>query len=204
MARLLLVRHGETELNSSERYWGHTDVALSAVGLKQAEQLRHRLATEKISTIYSSDLRRALLTAETIASPHRPEFITCPELKEINFGQLEGLTFDEVSEFYPEVMQLWRERNPKLRYPGGESLDEFNERVTSFLSRLEKHGDEETVLILAHAGVLRTLICQLLDVEPWHRWQLCLDLASLTIIETYPQGTILSLLNDTCHLAERS
>ena len=203
MSRLLLVRHGETELNSAERYWGATDVTLSPVGLGQAERLRNRLATEKIDAVYSSDLKRALLTAKTIASRHKLEVITCPELREINFGQLEGLTFDQVSQLYPEVARLWLERNPRLKYPGGESLDELNSRVSSFVGRLKKHAEEETMLIVAHSGVLRTLLCQLLDIELRHRWQLRLDLASLTVIETYSQGAILTLLNDLSPLAKK-
>lgn len=200
MSRLLLVRHGDTELNSAERYWGHSDVELSTAGLRQAERLRDRLATEKVDTIYSSDLQRASVTAKIIASRHQLDIITCAELWEINFGDAEGLTFDEISRLYPEVAKLRVERSPKLKYPGGESLDQFNSRVSKFLGRLENHAPEETILIVAHSGVLRTLVCQLLGIGLRYRWQFRLDLASLSIIETYPQGAILSLLNDVSHL----
>lgn len=203
MSRLLLVRHGETELNSAGRYWGRTDVPLSTVGLRQAERLRDRLATEKIKAVYSSDLRRAALTAETIASRHKLNVIICPELREIDFGQLEGLTFDQISQLYPEVTRLWIERSPKLKYPGGESIYQFNNRVSIFRRRLKKHTEEETILIVAHSGVLRTLACQLLGLELRHRWQIRLDLASLTVIEAHPQEAIITLLNDTSHLTER-
>lgn len=202
MSRLLLVRHGETELNSSKRFWGHTDVALSALGLRQAEQLRHRLAAEKINAVYSSNLKRASLTAETIASRHKPEIIICPELREIDFGQLEGLAFDQISRLYPEVARLWMEQSPELKYPGGESLYQLDNRVGVFMRRLEKHAEEETILIVAHSGVLRTLACQLLGMEARHQWQIRLDLASLTVVETYPQGAILTLLNDVGHLRQ--
>ena len=201
MSRLLLVRHGDTELNSAERYWGHTDVELSAAGLRQAERLRDRLATQKIDAVYSSDLKRASVTAETIASGHKLAVKTCAELREVNFGELEGLTFDEVSQLYPEVTRLWVERNPELKYPGGESIDKFSKRVSKFLRRLEEHAEDETILIVAHSGVLRTLICLLLDIELQRRWQFRLDFASLSIIETYRQGAVLSLLNDVSHLA---
>ncbi len=200
MSRLLLVRHGDTELNSAERYWGQTDVELSTAGFRQAERLRDRLATEKIDTIYSSDLQRASLTAKIIASRHQLDIITCAELREINFGELEGLTFDEISRLYPEVTKLWVERSPELKYPGGESIDGFTKRVSKFLGRLENHAPEQTILIVAHSGVLRTLVCQLLGIGLGYRWQFRLDLASLSIIETYPQGAILSLLNDVSHL----
>ena len=203
MSRLLLVRHGDTELNSAERYWGHSDVKLSATGLRQAERLRDRLTAERIDAIYSSDLRRASVTAETIGSRHRLEVVICSELREVNFGKLEGLTFEEISQLYPEVTKLWVEGNPELKYPGGESLNGFNKRVSDFASRLEKHALEETILIVAHSGSLRTLMCQLLGIELRYRRQFRLDLASLSILETYSQGAILSLLNDVCHLGER-
>ena len=200
MSRLLLVRHGETKLNSAERYWGRSDVKLSAAGIWQAEKLRDRLAVEKIDAVYSSNLERALVTAEIIASSHQLAVITCAELREVNFGQLEGLNFSEISRLYPEVAKLWAERSTKLKYPGGESLVEFNNRVSKFLGKLDKHTVGETILIVAHAGVLRTLVCQLLGIDPQRRWQFRLDLASLSILETHQQGAILSLLNDVSHL----
>ena len=200
MSRLLLVRHGDTELNSAERYWGSTDVKLSDAGFRQAERLRDRLATERFDAIYSSDLRRASATAEIIASSHRLDVITCAELREINFGELEGLTFNEISRLYPELAELWLQRSPRLKYPGGESVDEFNSRVSQFVGRLKKHALQETILIVAHSGSLRSLMCHLLGIGAERWWQFRLDLASLTILETYPAGAILNLLNDVSHL----
>ncbi|MFH1031543.1 MAG: histidine phosphatase family protein [Chloroflexota bacterium] len=204
MSRLLLARHGETELNSSFRYWGSTDAALSELGLSQAECLRERLSREKIDFIYSSFMRRALVTAQIIASEHSLEIVACPELREIDFGRAEGLTFDEISRSFPEVARMSLERDPALAYPGGESLADMDKRVSQFRTRLEKHNTETTGLIVAHSGVLRTLICQLLGIEPEQRWQIRLDLASLSIIETNHQGTMLNLLNDVSHLTKRS
>ena len=200
MSRLLLVRHGDTELNSAERYWGSTDVKLSDAGFRQAEMLRDRLATERIDVIYSSNLRRASATAQIIASSHRLDIITCAELREIDFGELEGLTFNEISQLYPEVTELWLQRSPGLKYPGGESVDELTSRVSQFVGRLENHAPQETILIVAHSGVLRTLVCQLLGIELRYRWQFRLDLASLSVLETHPAGAILNLLNDVSHM----
>jgi len=200
MSKLFLVRHGDTKLNSAERFWGQTDVELSAAGLRQAEGLCHRLATQRIDVIYSSDLQRALATAKTIASGHQLEVITCPELREINFGECEGLNFEEITELYPEVAKLRANWRFSLKFPGGESVDEVNTRVTKFLDRLKKHAPEETILIVAHSAPLRMIICHLLGIELWHWRQFRLGLASLSILETYQQGAIISLLNDTSHL----
>ena len=185
MSRLLLVRHGNTKGNSAERFWGHTDVALSADGVRQAKRLRDRLAVQKIDAVYTSDLCRASRTAEVIASPHRLEVISC---------------FQEISQLYPELARTWLTRSLAFKFPGGESIADLDNRVSKFLDRLEKHIAEETVLIVAHSGVLRLLICHLLRIEAWHWRQIRTDLASMSILETYPQATILTRLNDISHL----
>ena len=201
MSRLLLVRHGETELNSAERYWGQSDIKLSTLGLRQAERLRDRLAAQKIDVVYSSDLQRAWATAKTIAFRHQLEVTICAELREINFGKLEGLNFEEISQLFPEFAAKWRvQRSTDIEFPGGESLNELNNRVSNFVGRLKKRKADETVLVVAHAGVLRSLICQLMAIELQHIYHIRLDLASLSILETHPTGAILTLLNDVSHL----
>jgi broad specificity phosphatase PhoE len=203
MAKILLVRHGETEKNSSQRYWGRTDVNLGAVGLRQAEQLRDRLATEKINWIYSSEMLRAVLTTRTIASLHGLNIQLCPELREIDFGQIEGLDFKEVQEQFPDVARMWIARDPALCYPGGESLKQLDSRLAGFSRRLAAHGENEVILVVAHSGILRTLICQMLGLETCNRWNFRIDLASLSILDSYQGVSILSLLNDTSHLTDR-
>jgi alpha-ribazole phosphatase len=203
LSQLLLVRHGETEFNSSQRYWGKTDVGLGPAGLRQAEQLRDRLATHKIDYVYSSTMKRAMATAQTIASIHRLPVVGCTELKEIDFGKIEGLNFEEVQAKFPEISQMWIERNPALAYPNGESLSQLENRIAEFRKRLEAHTEDDTILIAAHSGVLRSLICQLLNLEMKSRWNIRIDLASLSIVDTYPGNAILSLLNDTSHITDR-
>jgi len=200
LSRLLLVRHGETRLNNARRFWGKTDVELSDTGIRQAEQMRDHLATQKIDVIYASNLSRARVTAEIIASRHQLSITTCAELGELNFGWVEGLTFEEIKRLHPELAEVLSDWNTHPRFPGGESLDELNDRVQKFLKRLEKHKPEATILIVAHAGTLRLMICNLLGIDLEHWRQMQLDLASLSIMETYPQGALLSLLNDVSHL----
>ena len=170
-------------------------------GIWQAERLRDRLATYQIDAIYTSPLSRTRATAEIIASLHQMEIVPCDELREINFGYVEGLTYTEISQQYPEFAQELANWRIQARFPGGEGPDEVNTRVLNFLPRLERHAPEETVLIVAHSGVLRLLICNLLGMEMQHRRNLRLNLGSLSILDTYPQGGILGLLNDVSHLA---
>ena len=200
MSRLILVRHGNTKLNSGKRFWGKTDVELSDKGIQEAEKLRDRLAKEKINAIYASNLSRARLTAEIIASKRKLNVTTRAELNEINFGFLEGLTFEEIGKLHPEMAEVLSNWSVKPKFPGGESLDDLNNRVQKFLIRLQKHKPEETILIVSHAGTLRLLICNLLAIGLEHWRHIRLDLASLSIMETYPEGAVLSLLNDVSHL----
>jgi alpha-ribazole phosphatase len=203
LAKLLLVRHGETDSNSFQRYWGRTDVGLGPVGLRQAEQLRDRLAVEKIDFIYSSVMSRAMITAHMLASFHHLPVIGCPELREINFGKIEGLNFTDVQNQFPEIAQMWIHHNTELVYPEGEGLAHLETRIAQFRIRLCNHTQDQTILIVAHSGVLRSLICQILQMDMKSRWNIRIDLASLSIIDTYPSTAILSLLNDTSHLVDR-
>lgn len=199
-----MVRHGETELTRARRFCGHSDVQLNDAGIRQVERLRDRLETKKIDAIYSSDLQRTLLTAEIIASRHQLAIITCAELREMNYGSLECLTFEEICRSHPDVADCCVNWSPELKFPGGESFDDFKVRVRKSLSILEKHAPEETILIVSHGGPLRLLFCYLLEMEPWHWRQFQLDVASLSIIERYPDIAIMRLLNDTSHLSQVS
>jgi len=197
LTRLLLVRHGAVAREQQGRYWGKTDVPLSDEGRQQARALAARLRREPIATVYASDLCRALDTAAAVAEAIGRPVAPCPELREIDFGELEGLTFAEVTARYPGA-SFWSPTGPG--YPGGESLADLTERAAVFRRRLAEHADDEAVLVVAHGGSLIQLICLLLGLDPARWWQIRLDYASLTILETYPEGAVLTLLNDTCHL----
>lgn len=200
MTRLLLVRHGITEANSTRRFCGHSDVELSEAGYQQAEKLRDRLVTEKIDAVYSSDLKRAVATAEVISSGRKMDIVTCPELREMNYGEAEGLTFQEIGQLYPEVAGSIRNFNLQLEFPGGENFEAFIERTSKFLDRLDKYEPSHTILIVSHNGPLKVLVSHLLGIEHTHWWQIRCDNASLSIVETYPRGAIISLLNGVSHL----
>lgn len=205
MARLILVRHGETEWNRQMRYQGQTDIELNETGIWQAERAADRIASEKIDAIYSSDLKRARETARIIASKHgmRQMVKETPLLREMNFGDYEGLTFDQLDEKYRLIFSAsptWRSRGPQERAPNGESIADLAARIDRFRDQLSQHNPEETILIAAHGGALQVLICQLLEIGLDHWWQIRLSGASISIVETYPQGISIFLLNGVSHL----
>lgn len=201
MTRLLLVRHGATEFNSSLRFTGHRQIALNDIGNRQADKLAGRLAGEKIDVVCTSDLRRALDTTEAVCRGREIEVLTCPELREIDYGDCEGLTFKEIAARFPEVVEPWLNYSPDLTFPGGERLTGFIERVSGFLDRLEGNPQWRTVLVVSHGGVIPVLFCRLLGLSSDHWWQFRIDNASLSIVETNGQRAVLNLANDTSHLA---
>lgn len=200
MTRSLLVRHGETTWNAEGRYQGQTDVPLSGVGRWQARMLARRLAREDIDVIYASDLRRAWGTAEVIAATHGLPVRAEPRLREIGFGAWEGLTNREIEERAPEALAVWHDDPLNTAAPGGETLAQVAERVGSALDDITEGHSDETVLVVAHGGTLRLLLCLGLRVSPAIHWQFRLDVASLSEVDIYEEGAIVNSLNDTSHL----
>jgi alpha-ribazole phosphatase len=202
MTRILLVRHGESEYNSARRFAGHVDIDLTETGCRQVERLRDRLSQEKIDAVYHSDLLRARRTAEIALQGRGIPMTICPELREISYGEVEGLSFAEIKSRFPELAKQLSTSELELAFPGGETFTQFVDRVVTFKDRLARHGQSETVLVVAHGGPLRALLCSMLCISQSSWWQLSVDNASLSIIQTYVRGSVLTLLNETYHLRD--
>jgi alpha-ribazole phosphatase len=195
--KLFLVRHGQTDWNLTRRFQGQSDVPLNETGRQQANALAGRLSNQSFDAIYSSDLRRAAETAGMICAS-KIHFGT--GLREVNFGDWEGLTYDEIKERYPDSLATWERNVYSSSPPNGETLEDLEKRVQSFLNDLIQKHNDQTVLVVAHGGVLQVLVCLALKLPPEMYWQFYLSTASLSQISFYPAGAILNLLNDTSHL----
>ena len=207
MARFILVRHGETEWNRLWRYQGQSDIELNQTGIAQAECISNRLADEKIDAVYSSDMIRAVKTAEIILSKYDPqlEIQQTPLLREMHFGDFEGLNWDEMLERFPHLLddrQAWRNRGDDFAAPNGECIADVAERISQFAHMLDRYNSDETVLIVAHGGSLQVLMCHFLEIGPQNWWRVRLSNAALSMMETCEQGAALTLLNDVCHLRQ--
>ncbi len=154
LERIILVRHGETEGQSSIRYFGATDVPLSAVGREQVRQARARLADEAFEVVWASSLSRAAESARILA-PDRPIQIEA-DFREVDFGRWEGLTREEIAALDPELFALWQRDLARFDYPGGERREDFRARIARGLGRLRASG-ASSALVVAHKGVVRTL-----------------------------------------------
>ncbi|KAL6993710.1 phosphoglycerate mutase (2,3-diphosphoglycerate-independent) [Sarracenia purpurea var. burkii] len=159
-AEIIVIRHGETDWNASKRLQGQLDVELNDVGRKQAAAVAHRLSRErKISVVYSSDLKRALDTAETIASSFEGlQVIKDPDLRERHLGDLQGLVHHEASKISPKAYRAFLSYRTDQEIPGGgESLDHLYDRCTSALERIGSKHRGERVVVVTHGGVIRAL-----------------------------------------------
>lgn len=199
--KLFLVRHGETLWNHALRYQGHTDISLSESGIEQARALARRLKSIQFAGFYSSDLRRAYDTACILAEPHGAEVQRMPELREINFGDWEGLTREEIIRLYPEISRQWWSQPLETRLPGGETLEEVADRSVRGLQTIAARHPDDQVLVAAHGGAIRASVARLMRMDLNQYWRLRQDNAALTIIELFePDRAQLLLFNDTCHL----
>jgi broad specificity phosphatase PhoE len=196
--RLFLARHGVAEAGGTGRYWGWTDVPLSDDGAAQARALGARLARESVVAVYASDLARALETAQVVAEHHGLDVTVCPELREMNFGRFEGLTFDEIRRSCADAERLLSADDPHAKLPGGESLADLTRRVEGFEAKLLSHAPSDGVIIVSHGGPLRVLVCRALGLGLAGFWRIRMDHGSLSVVDTC--SSVLEFLNDTCHL----
>jgi 2,3-bisphosphoglycerate-dependent phosphoglycerate mutase len=155
--RVVAVRHGETDWNAQLRIQGHTDIALNERGRWQAARLAQALVDEDVQAVYSSDLQRAHATAHAVATVAGLKVQAELGLRERQFGSFEGLTFAQVEAQWPDDARRWRQREPDFAPGGGESLSAFYARCVAACAALAARHRGQTILLVAHGGVLDCL-----------------------------------------------
>jgi broad specificity phosphatase PhoE len=160
--RIVLIRHGETVGDSSVRYYGRTDVALSDRGREQVRQAALALPGDAFPLVLTSPLARAWQSAR-IAAPRR-RMLLLDELREVDFGEWEGLTAEEIRARDPVRFEEWRQRRPGFAYPGGERTADFQARVDRAVEGMRASG-VASILVVVHKGVIRAITRRLARVE---------------------------------------
>jgi 2,3-bisphosphoglycerate-dependent phosphoglycerate mutase len=198
--RLVLVRHGETAWNADTRLQGQTDIELNDTGRWQAARLAAPLADEGLAAVYASDLKRAHETARALAGPLALPLATDMGLRERAFGVLEGLTYQEIDQRWPEMSERWRRREPGFGPPGGETLQDFYRRCVDTAARLARAHRGQAIALVAHGGVLDCLYRAALGLplDAPRSWQL--GNASINRVLHHDGGFSLVGWNDTWHL----
>jgi broad specificity phosphatase PhoE len=201
MTELVLARHGETTWNVEKVFRGRADVALNEVGIRQAELLGSYLSNWKLEAVYSSPLRRALDTANIVASCQKVAVRIADDLVDFDYGEWQSLTEPEVKRLYPALVTEWHNNPHKIRMPGGEGLEDVRRRAVELVDGiLSRHQGK--VLLVSHRVVLKVLICHLLGLDNSHFWNIRQDVCGITIFDYVDGRFVLTRHNDTSHLRE--
>ncbi|SDF07524.1 alpha-ribazole phosphatase [Sporolituus thermophilus] len=200
MTKVILVRHGQTIWNLELKYQGHTDIELTELGIRQAQLVADRLASENVAAVFASDLSRAYKTAEFIAAKHGLSVVTVPELREIRFGAWEGLTYDGINSQWPDIMKKLYTSPDDVVIPGGETFRELKARAEGAIKRIVSEHPNQTIVVVSHGGTIRTLLCAALNIHLNYVWNIRQDNTAVNIIEYYRERAVVALVNDVHHL----
>jgi len=163
--RLILIRHGQVEERFEVRFVGSTDAALSPAGLLQAQELATYLAGKKPGVCFSSPMQRCIATARAAVAGLSLQPELDPDLREVDFGTWEGLSFSDIAGKDAAAVDRWARFEPDFQFPGGESITAFTSRIAAAAERMTA-APQETVVAFTHGGVIRFMLCALLRLDP--------------------------------------
>jgi len=193
--RLILIRHGEPEQEARGKCYGRLDVSLSETGRTQIQAKLASFRDLRAGALYTSPLKRALESA-AIAGARlglRPEIVS--ELQEINFGRLEGLSYDEIERLYPQEYQFWMGSPTEIRFPDGESFAEMKRRVLQFKESLFLVHDGGTVILVAHGGTNRIVLAEALAIPDDKIFRIDQAYAAVNVIDYFQGYPLVRLMN---------
>lgn len=178
-----LVRHGQTSWNEAHRFQGWNDIALDTIGMLQAKMLSDYFKQENISHIYTSDLSRALKTAQLIQQKTESPLTISKNLRELNVGNWEGLTWEEITKDLKVEDQIDEASLFEMGRSGGETLSEFQERIIDYFNKIILKHTNQDIVIVTHGGCVRVILCYILGCDISQRNTLKIDNGSISILE---------------------
>jgi alpha-ribazole phosphatase len=194
--RLYLARHGQIYGFEKQVMCGFTDTPLTPIGRMQMERLAERLRYANIGVIYSSDLQRSSLGAQIIARDHDVEVFQLPELRELNFGTWEGLSFTELTEQFPEEAAKRKTDILNYQIPKGETILGFSKRINACLNSILAGNHDRDILIVGHKGVNRVILCHLLELDLSNVFLFEQDYGCLNMIDfLHDNAKVIKLIN---------
>jgi alpha-ribazole phosphatase/probable phosphoglycerate mutase len=199
MTRFWLIRHGAPVEEARERCYGSLDIGLSETGRAQMVRVAEYLKQEPLTAIYASPLTRALDSARILAGERDCPLEVAPDLREIDFGGFEGLTYDEIAARYPDLYRQWMESPAEVRFPDGETFRDMSARVLAAFTDIQRKREGETVAIVSHGGVNRILIAWALEMPASSIFRVAQDYAAvnlLTLEAGYPRVELLNYRHD--------
>ncbi|HAY61810.1 MAG: alpha-ribazole phosphatase [Acidaminococcaceae bacterium] len=204
MAKLYLIRHGETEYNTTYRFQGQSDIPLNKNGKRQAGRLAAFFRGIPLDAIYCSSLGRARETAETIAKAKGLTPVALDAFQELRFGKWEGMTGQDIQKQYAKEWKDFFANPANTIVPGGESMNDVQQRAYPALRKILEKYPQGDVALVAHGGILRVLICTMLGVDLNRTWHLHVGNASTTCFYYWGNSYTLEYANMTYYLGEPS
>jgi broad specificity phosphatase PhoE len=193
-ARLIFVRHAEPDESVGGRIYGRLDPGLSAHGHAHAARIAAVLGHEPIAAVYSSPQARALATAAPLARRLGLEPIVEPDLRELDFGSLEGLTPAEAAAHYP-VEAAWAVAPAAATFPGGESVAALRERASRAARRIAERHTNETVAVFGHAVAIRAVLVDALAIDPDALCRLDQSYGGISVVEWFDGNPFVRVVN---------
>ena len=197
---LILIRHGETSYNRDRRYQGYRDTSLTRKGKRQTRETALRLRNEPLDAIYSSDLKRTRYMAEIINSYHSLKINILPELREIDFGDWEGKTYNEIQREWKGLLSGWEKEPSKIKIPNGESIQELAKRTRTIIKKIISAHSNQKVAIITHGGPIRIILMDALGLGADNWWKTITSNGGISIIKYQSKRAKVLLQNDTSHL----
>ena len=204
MTEIVLVRHGETELNTAGVFRGRADVALNQRGLEQAEAVASALSGTPVTAVLTSPMVRAVATARAVASPHDLKPIVDPAFNNIDLGEWQGREKERIRLEQPEPWRLWKEDPDALQIPGGESLADVRERAYARTLELVDEYAGSRIVVVSHRSVAKLLAGALMGMESGYFWKFYLDNAGYSVFGFNEDAFVMLKWNEACHLNERT
>ncbi len=191
---IVLVRHGETVWHVENRYAGRTDIALTSLGLEQAERLAAWARSARLAAIWVSSLSRARATAVPVARETGLPIRTDQRLRELDFGRGEGLTVREMEILFPEALEAYRVDPVTNHLPDGEDPHQAVERALSCLWDIASIHANTRVLVVAHTTLIRLVLCHVVGAPIAHYRRLFPFIRNAAVTEVGLDAGRLSLL----------
>lgn len=200
MMKLLLIRHGQTDWNLLGKYQGQTDIALSGEGIRQVDLLAQNFPVDTLDIIYTSDLQRALMTAERLAEKFSAPLYADKALRELNFGAWEGLTYQEIAERWPQEVKNLFGAPEKLQIPEGETFLMLQRRAMNKIHEIRAENEGKNVAVVAHGAISKAILTALLHIPLHYVWMLRQDNTAVNILRFDDEFVSVELLNGISHL----
>lgn len=193
MSRLVLVRHCEPQDDARGLCYGSLDIGLSAAGRDHAARVARELAALGYDAVYTSPRVRALDTAAPIAAARELTPMVEDDLREIDFGELEGRSYDEIAARDPELYRAWMETPTRVTFPGGESFADVKARALAAYDRIRAAHD--AAVVVTHGGVVRAGLAAWLGMPDEAIFRLAQEYGGVTIVDWIGDAPLVRLLN---------